>query len=79
MNSSLSDSHKDRGSFLGESSLKSRSGGLTVAVIYFHHKNLVSKSFLLVTDAAFRAEMWQEVGKTGRRTDASLGPNVLQP
>ena len=32
----------DGGCFLGESSLKSRSGGLTAAVIYFHHKHSVS-------------------------------------
>ena len=30
------------GCFPGESSLKSRSRGLTVTVIYFHHKHLVS-------------------------------------
>ena len=53
---------------LGKSSLKSRSAGLTAAVIYFHHKHSVSWSFLLVTDTVYRAEMWQRVGRTGRRT-----------
>ena len=33
---------RDGGCFPGESSLKSRSGGLTIAVIYFHHKHLLS-------------------------------------
>ena len=39
----LSDSvtRGDGGCFLDDSSLKSRSGGLTVAVIYFHHKHSV--------------------------------------
>ena len=35
----------DGGCFLGESSLKSQSGGLIVTVIYFHHKHSVSSSF----------------------------------
>ena len=54
VNWTLSDSltRRNGGRFLGESSLKSRLGGLTDAVIYFHHKDL-----LPVTDAVFLAEM----------------------
>ena len=54
-----------KASFPGEHSLMSQSRGLTVVVIYFHHKHSVNKSFLLVTDAVFWAEMWQRVGRTG--------------
>ena len=54
-----------------QNSLMSRSGGLTVAEIFCHHKHLVSKCFLPVTDTVFRAEMWRGVGRTGGRTDAS--------
>ena len=59
----------DGGCFLGESSRKSRSGGLTVAVIYFHHQHLVSSSFLSVTYAVFQIEMWRRVSRTVGRTD----------
>ena len=54
--------------FGGESSLKSRSGGLTITG--WHS---VSWSFLLVTDPFLGggAEMWWRVGRTGRRTDTS--------
>ena len=50
-------SRGDGGCFLGESSLMSRSGGLTIAVIYF------------ITNT--RAEMWRRVKSTDRRTGAS--------
>ena len=63
--------HGDGGCFLGESSLKFCFRVLTIAVIYFHHEHLVSKSFLPVTDAVFQAEMWRIVDRTGGRTDAS--------
>ena len=64
MNRLLSDSVtcEDRGCFLGESSLKSRSGGLTVAVIFFSSQT----SFLLVTDAVLGQKFDEEsVGQTG--------------
>ena len=44
VNRMLSDSftRREGGCFPGECSLNSRSGGLTVAVIYFYHKHSVS-------------------------------------
>ena len=51
----------NRHQFSGRSSLKSRSKGLAVTVIYFHHKHSVSSSFLPVTDSVLRAEMCKEV------------------
>ena len=49
--------------FLGESSLKSWSGELTVTVIYFHYKH---------TQTLFFGQKWERewrVGRRGRRTD----------
>ena len=47
MNRTLSDSVTcgDGDCFLGESSLKAWSGGLTIVVIYFHHKHSELKFF----------------------------------
>ena len=63
------------GCFLGKSSQKSRSGGLTVTRTTFttttqqwRRQTLVSLSFLPVTDTVFQAEIWQRVSKTDRRT-----------
>ena len=56
--------------FLWESSLKSRSGGLTIAVIYFQQKDSVS--FIAGDRCCFSGRnVSVRVGGTGRRTDAS--------
>ena len=70
--------------FLGESSLKSQSGGLTVAVIFFqgsNYNNTIVEGdkhlmcliffFLPGTYAVFRAELWRGAGRTDRMTDTS--------
>ena len=55
----LSDSvtRGDGGGFLGESLLRSQSGGLTVTEIYFSTQTLGELKFFPVTDAVFWAEM----------------------
>ena len=50
--------------FLGESSLKSRSGGLTIAVIYFPSQTLSELKFFASDRRCFSAEMWGGVGRT---------------
>ena len=55
--------------FLGESSLTSQSGVLTVAVIYFHHKHLVSLSFCYWQTLFFGKKYDKElVGQTRGQT-----------
>ena len=63
VNWTLSDfvTHVEGWCFLGESTLKSLSWGLTITVILFSRQTLVF----------FQAEMWRRVGRTGRRTDTS--------
>ena len=59
---------RDGGCFLWESSLKTQSGRLTVAVIYFHHKHSASWSFLPVTEGVFRQTCNEEsVGREDGR------------